>query len=192
MSSALVRNSDTHPIRIDSVQPDGGWGLIGMSFCPGKKQRNARTGHWQRDLATDLARVRQWGTRIVVSLVEEHELGELQVETLPGEVERLGMQWRHLPIRDMYPPGECFRRLWPKLGREIITTLQAGQRVFLHCKGGLGRTGTVAACLLIESGMPAEEAIAQVRLARPETIETALQEWFVMTYSPTFLKEAIL
>lgn len=189
MNSALVRNSDTHPIRIDSVQPGGGWGLIGMSFCPGKKQRNARTGHWQRDLATDLARVRQWGTRIVVSLVEERELGELQVETLPVDVERLGMKWLHLPIRDMYPPGGCFRRLWPQLGREIMTTLQAGQRVFLHCKGGLGRTGTVAACLLIESGMPAEEAIVQVRLARPETIETAVQEWFVMTYRPIFLKK---
>jgi ADP-ribosyl-[dinitrogen reductase] hydrolase len=51
MSSALVRNSDTHPIRIDAVQPDGGWGLVGMSFCPGKKQRNARTGHWQREVS---------------------------------------------------------------------------------------------------------------------------------------------
>ncbi len=183
-NSSLHRTSDTDPIRIDAVQPAGGCALIGMSFCPGKKQRNAKAGHWHRDLAADLSRVHQWGTRMVISLVEEHEFRDLQVETLPDDVDRLGMKWRHLPIRDKSLPGECFKELWPDLGREIMTTLQAGQRVFLHCSGGLGRTGTIAACLLIESGLSAEEAIVQVRLARPDTIETAIQEWFVISYEP--------
>lgn len=184
MNPSLDRTSDTDPIRIDAVQPAGGCALIGMSFCPGKKQRNAKTGHWQRDLAADLARIHQWGSRMIISLVEAHEFEELQVATMPDDVDRLGMKWRHLPIRDMPLPGKCFNERWPALGREIMSTLQAGQRVFLHCKGGLGRTGTVTACLLIESGLSAEEAIVQVRLARPNAIETAIQEWFVMSYQP--------
>ncbi|EXI81781.1 MAG: hypothetical protein AW10_00967 [Candidatus Accumulibacter appositus] len=184
MNPSLDRTSDTDPIRIDAVQPAGGCALIGMSFCPGKKQRNAKAGHWQRDLAADLARIHQWGSRMIISLVEAHEFEELQVATLPDDVDRLGMKLRHLPIPDISLPGKSFNERWPELGREIMSTLQAGQRVFLHGKGGLGQTGTIAAYLLIESGMSAEEAIVQVRLARPDTIETAIQEWFVMSYQP--------
>jgi len=188
MNDTPSRSSASHPIRIDSVQPACGWGLIGMSFCPGKKERNAKSGHWHRDLAADLARVQQWGTCMVVSLIEEHEFSDLEVEALPHDVEHLGMKWRHLPIRDLSLPGKRFNDLWPEVGQEIMAALQAGQRIFLHCKGGLGRTGTVAACLLIESGMPAEEAIVQVRLARPNTIETAIQEWFVTRYEPILVR----
>lgn len=178
-----IRTSDTHPFRIDSVQPLNDWGLIGMSFCPGKKQLGARTGDWDRNLMTDLKKLKEWGAHIVVSLVEAQEFAELSVPNLPAEVGEMGMKWRHLPIRDMYPPGMRFRRIWPELGRELVEALRSGQRVFLHCKGGLGRTGTVAACLLIESGMSADEAIEAVRSARRNTIETSVQEWFVTNYS---------
>jgi ADP-ribosyl-[dinitrogen reductase] hydrolase len=186
MTNNLIRNSDTDPIRIDFVQPDKGWGLIGMSFCPGKKQTDARTGHWDRDLAKDLNHISAWGATMVISLIEEHEFEELQVQALAATTELLGMKWRHLPIRDRYPPGCRFQALWAEVGAEIVTMLQAGERIFLHCKGGLGRTGTVAACLLVESGVQPEEAIEKVRAARRNTIETTMQEWHVMSYISTF------
>lgn len=181
-----LRTSESHPIRIDAVQPRQDWGLIGMSFCPGKHQVDGLSGHWQRDLGQDLERVRAWGTSFVVSLVEHQEFAELGVEALPAEVTRLGMTWRHLPIRDRYPPGQTFERGWAEVGAELVAALREGRRIFLHCKGGLGRTGTVAACLLREGGLSAEEAVTQVRLARPNTIETTLQEWYVHTYRPRF------
>jgi ADP-ribosyl-[dinitrogen reductase] hydrolase len=184
MNNAKTRTSDTHPFRIDSVQPGSAWGLIGMSFCPGKKQLGARTGNWDRDLATDLAQIKAWGASMVVSLVELPEFDELQVPTLPREVEGLGIKWRHLPIRDMHQPGTRFQRIWPELSQEIVAALGKGQRVFVHCKGGLGRTGTVVACLLIESGIPPAEAITKVRTARRSTIETWAQEEFVLGYKP--------
>ena len=177
-----IRTSQTHPIRIDPVQPAGGWAPIGMSLCPGKRQRDALTGQWERDLASDLDRIRRWGAEVVVSLIEAHEFGLLDVAALPEEVERRGMRWLHLPIADRHPPGQLFHRLWPTAGPELVNDLRAGRRVFLHCMGGLGRTGTVAACLLIESGMGAEAAIAAVRLSRCGTIETALQEEYVRRY----------
>jgi protein-tyrosine phosphatase len=50
--------------------------------------------------------------------------------------------------------------------------------------GGLGRSGTVAACFLIGAGMSADEAIAAVRTARgPRALETAAQENFVVTFA---------
>ena len=58
--------------------------------------------------------------------------------------------------------------------------LAAGGRVLVHCVGGLGRSGTIAACLLRSRGVSAEEAIAMVRAARsPRAIETHAQEAFV-------------
>lgn len=189
MTDTLIRNSDTHPIRIDFVQPDKGWGVIGMSFCPGKKQSDALTGHWDRDLTKDLNRIRAWGATMVISLIEEHEFEELQVQTLAATTEHLGMKWRHLPIRDRYPPGGRFQALWGEVGAEIVALLQAGKSIFLHCKGGLGRTGTVAACLLVESGFQPEEAIVKVRAARRNTIETTMQEWHVTRYTPMFLPQ---
>ncbi|HCA46062.1 MAG TPA: protein-tyrosine-phosphatase, partial [Armatimonadetes bacterium] len=46
----------------------------------------------------------------------------------------------------------------------------------VHCMAGLGRTGTMIACYLVSQGMPAEEAIAEVRRARPGSIQTEQQE----------------
>jgi ADP-ribosyl-[dinitrogen reductase] hydrolase len=114
-----------------------------------------------------------------VSLVEHHEFAALGVEALPGEALRLGMAWRHLPIPDRQPPELDFEQRWAEVGAELVVALREGRRIFLHCKGGLGRTGTVAACLLREAGIGAAEAVAQVRLARPKTIETTQQERYV-------------
>jgi ADP-ribosyl-[dinitrogen reductase] hydrolase len=187
MTDQNIRTSDTHPIRIDVVQPLGGWGYIGMSFCPGKVQDNARTGSWCRNLEKDVARIREWGASTVVSLIELPEFAELNVATLPCEVEKQGMSWMHLPIRDMHPPCGKFMSQWDKYGEELVTQLAAGKNIFIHCKGGLGRTGTIAACLLIESGMKHMTAIDSIRKARQNTIETVAQELFVLTYEARFL-----
>jgi protein-tyrosine phosphatase len=42
----------------------------------------------------------------------------------------------------------------------------------------------VAVCLLVETGVPAVEAISRVRAARPHAIETAAQERYVLRFRP--------
>jgi ADP-ribosyl-[dinitrogen reductase] hydrolase len=58
-------------------------------------------------------------------------------------------------------------------------SLCGGHDVLVHCRGGLGRAGTIAARLLVELGMEPAEAIARVRAVRPGAIETPEQERFV-------------
>ena len=56
----------------------------------------------------------------------------------------------------------------------------------VHCRGGLGRTGTVAACVLIAlHRYSANEAIAAVRAARKGTVQTSEQEDFVRLFAET-------
>ena len=42
-----LRTSESQPLRIDTVQARPGWGLIGMSLCPGKQQVDGLGGLWQ-------------------------------------------------------------------------------------------------------------------------------------------------
>ena len=62
--------------------------------------------------------------------------------------------------------------------------INGGAKIDLHCLAGLGRTGTIAACLLILRGRTFHEAVRAVRTARSQhAIETAVQEAFVRTFA---------
>ena len=50
--------------------------------------------------------------------------------------------------------------------------------------GGLGRSGLLASCVLVDGGLSAEDAIREVREARdPRAVETRDQEDFVGRYA---------
>jgi ADP-ribosyl-[dinitrogen reductase] hydrolase len=180
---AQAKTSFSHPLPIDSIVAPGG-GLIGMTFCPGKKQAVAVTGPWDRDLGTDLDRIRDWGASAVVTFMEIHELVRCNVRHIGRAVRERQMAWHHLPIANLDVPGKAFDEAWVASGHDLRAALAAGDRILLHCRGGLGRTGTVAARLLAELGMPAEEAVRRVRKARAGTIETAGQEAYVLALVP--------
>ena len=172
-----TKTSLTHPLKIDPT-PCGG-GLLGMTLCPGKQVESYFGGRWERDLALDMGAIMDWGASTLVSLMEEHEFLEFGVQNLGGVAEDAGLEWHCLPIRDVNVPDERFERLWTYSGHMLRRKLALGERIVLHCRGGLGRTGTVAARLLIECGVAPEEALLRVRKARPRTVESG-QESYVL------------
>jgi ADP-ribosyl-[dinitrogen reductase] hydrolase len=178
--SKTKRTSLTHPLEIAALSAGPTFGRVGITFCPGKYDRHAMSGYWERDLSRDLDAIRDWGAVAVVTLVEPNELVALRVEHLGGEVLRRKMLWFHLPIIDVSTPDEGFERQWEVAGNELHTLLRSGRDVLVHCRGGLGRAGTIGARLLIELGMEPATAIRQVRAARPGAIETNEQEKYVM------------
>ena len=172
---AGVRTSHTHPLQIAEVRASPSYGRIGITFCPGKHDHFAHTGAWERDLGIDLDAVAAWGAKLVLTLVEPAELVDLKVPQLGHEIRQRGIDWRHLPIADFSVPTTKFEEEWITQGREIRAMLRNGDDVLVHCKGGLGRAGMIAARLLAELGMPPEEAIREVRRARKGAIETPAQ-----------------
>jgi ADP-ribosyl-[dinitrogen reductase] hydrolase len=99
--------------------------------------------------------------------------------TVPGTSGLIGMTHLLLPIVDTRIPDEAWETNWQYVGPQVRMALKRGERVLIHCLGGLGRTGTLAARLLIEFGMEPEEAVCIVRKARPGAIENAIQEDYV-------------
>lgn len=179
-----MRTSESHPLRIDAVAAPGG-GRIGLTICPGKVQADSMTGPWDRDLNADLAVARRFGAAAVVTLMEDEELAWVQVpvDRLGPAVRALGMEWLHLPIVDVSVPDEAFEVRWLWAGARLREHLRRGRSVVIHCRGGLGRSGEIAARLLVELGIPPREAIDAVRDARPGAIETSEQEDHVLAAS---------
>jgi ADP-ribosyl-[dinitrogen reductase] hydrolase len=173
------RTSATHPLQIESVETPGG-GRIGMTLCPGKRDPWAMTGSWERDLDSDLAVIGAWGCSALVTLMERHELEHLGVEGLGETARSAGLDWYHLPMRDGSIPTAAFESQWLTSGKALRDRLLGGESIVVHCRGGLGRTGLVAARLLIELGESPKGALSRVRAARPGAVETREQEIYVL------------
>lgn len=179
-----MRTSHTHPLQIASIPVGPKMGRVGLTFCPGKKQSGAMSGAWDRDLDLDLDVVANWGAAAVVSLIEAHEMTTLAVPMLGEQVAARHMRWFHLPIVDVSVPGAHFEARWAEDGAVLRDLLRAGFDVLVHCKGGLGRAGTIAARLLVELGWEPGAAIKAVRSVRPGAIETSAQLAHVQSIRP--------
>ncbi len=180
-----MRTSLTHPLRIDELdcQPQAP-GVIGITFCPGKCGDSVHGAPWARDLALDLTVIARWGATAVITLVESHELSTLGVAHLGDAVRRHGMAWHHLPIPDLQAPGAAFQQAAGDALRQTLAALHRGEKVLVHCRGGLGRAGTVAASMLIELGEAPGTALQRVRQARPGAVETPAQAQYLHGYQP--------
>ena len=174
-----IRTSVTHPLRIGELHIENIPGVIGLTFCPGKTQENGWSGPWLRSLDLDLLAIKDWGANVVVTLMELKEFDLYGVHRLPKKVQELGMAWVHMPIQDETAPTKSFDLAWQTEGRILADRLMAGQKILFHCKGGLGRTGTVSAKMLIEFGCQPDDAIVRVRKARTYSIDPGDQEDYV-------------
>lgn len=120
----------------------------------------------------NLEHARDAGIRAVVNLHRRHHDPEVMA--------RLGLTEVHLPVRDFTPPTPT--QLDQGVAA-IASAIQLGQAVMVHCLGGKGRSGTLVACYLVSQGVPAVDAIAEVRALRPGAIETSRQEKAVEVWS---------
>ena len=167
----------THEPRID-------WLPLAALALPGRLGMTRAPGRWSpgRHLDSDVRLrrdleviARDHGAKVLVTLLEPAEIAELG--NLRAAARRARLAWLHFPIPDMSIPRDVAATR--KLVGRILAALEGGDHVVVHCWGGLGRTGTIAAACLVARGRAAAEALALVRAARQGAVEVPAQVRFV-------------
>ena len=152
--------------------PIGKKNLLGVSQFPGKNLQNIF------DLSSflkDLQIIKKQKVKIVVSLLPDNEKNKLGIDDLIWSKEEV--EYIQFPINDFsVPPKKKFNEL-KKLISFIKENLMLSKHVLIHCNGGKGRSGVIAALVL--KAMKEKDPIKKVREKVIGAIETEEQEIFV-------------
>ena len=164
-----------HVFRFDFIACPWGGGMY-LLPCPGRQGLDDSGRLWRRNLEQDLDVLAQHKIDALVTLLPEHEMQHYHVSDLPHAVARRGWRWWHWPVTDMAVAEQSVLAEIQHAVPLLRQTWQNGGAIALHCAAGLGRTGTLAAQLLVLQGVSPEQAMLMVRKTRPGAIETPAQE----------------
>lgn len=139
-------------------------GCLIFTPCPGTKGV---------DLNTSLSQLRQAGAEAIVTMMPDDELERFGVSDLPPLAEQQGMHWLHFPVEDDAAPQAVFDEAWRANKSLLVDMLKADQCIAIHCRGGSGRTGFMAALLMLEAGVELTQAMALVKAVRPNSLRLA-------------------
>lgn len=136
-------------------------GTLMFTPCPGTKDVS---------LSDSIGQLKAAGAAAVITLMPTHELEQNDVAKIGVICEELGLEWYQLPIEDDCAPEQAFEAAFTDYKASILALLQADNKVAIHCKGGSGRTGLVAAILMTQLGYGKTEAQALVQQLRPKAL----------------------
>jgi len=129
-------------------------------------------------MVADLEFLKDNGIEAVVSLTE-----------LPLHktlIEEFGFEYKHIPVPDLASPTQEQIEEFVS----FVNNLTASKKkIVVHCDAGIGRTGTMLACYLVNKGCSASWSISEVRKRRPGSIETTEQEDTILKYEERILKK---
>jgi protein-tyrosine phosphatase len=135
------------------------------------------------DLDANIAALATQGIQQVVSLLEIEEARKLGLQREAELVGQHSMRFRSLPIADMGLPGSVDE--FARLSRQLHCEIESGSNCLIHCRGGIGRSGLLAAAVLLHGGMGVQQALAEVARKRdrqvPETSEQGA--WLVANHA---------
>lgn len=129
-----------------------------------------RGGDWLED---EISGLKDSGVDTVVSLLENEEISELEIVEEAALCQAHGISYLSFPVCDRGVPAS--KRGALNFASRLILLLREGKSVVIHCRQGVGRSSLLAACVLVLSGIPVDEAFLRIEKARgcsvPDTTE---------------------
>lgn len=147
-----------HPY--DILQLANGAKLI-FTPCPGTRETTLE------DAVETLANA---GARVLITAMPMDELAMHHVERLPEVCDAHAIKWMHLPVEDDKSPEQAFTQQLIQHKTELLDLINNKATIAIHCKGGSGRTGLIAAVLLLESGQSWQNTKSQIQSLRPKAL----------------------
>jgi ADP-ribosylglycohydrolase len=141
-------------------------------------------GNTPQDTLARLQRLLASGIDTFIDLTHAGERPDYHT-LLPPQVD----YWRS-PIYDSSIPSEVAHMR--AIQARLQSSLAVGRRVYLHCRAGIGRTGTVVGCYLVEQGLDGEAALQQLNnlwqqsarsLSWPQVPQTSEQAEFIRDWA---------
>ena len=165
----------------DYIQPKDVKGKVFLTCFPG---RNGEKFFFDEGIfLEELNNFSSHNSSTIVTFVEDKEIEKLcDKKFFVRKIYSHNLKWIHMPIEDLKAPDPKFMDKWQTTKVLLKNDLIEGKNIILHCMGGKGRSGTIAALLLIEFGEKHKEAIEIVREKRKGAIETKEQEDFILSY----------
>ena len=121
-------------------------------------------------VAEDIAALKAEGIHTVVSLLEADELIAEGLEHEAQLCEESNLQYLNFPIEDHQVPDD--RDAAMAFIHSLKDELNQGKNIAIHCRGGVGRTGTLAAALMFACDLQPEDIFERLHKARGKPMPT--------------------
>ena len=131
-------------------------------------------------LTESLEQLKESGATAIITLMSAAELTDNHLPDFQQAVAASGLAWFHLPVPDDDLPGEDFNHAWQAIYPQLLQRLRSGEALAIHCKGGSGRTGLIAAKLMLATGYDAEQAIIAIQALRPKAFSHPAQRDYIL------------
>lgn len=137
------------------------------------------SGEWIEDEFSGIA---QTGINRIISLLEEHESYEVGLSQESRLTEKNDMEFISYPIPDRGLPTSVSE--FATFTKRLYHEAAGGLNTVIHCRAGIGRTGIVAAGVLLHCGFEPKEAFSLISEKRgvsvPDTQEQI--DWVTNNY----------
>lgn len=148
----------SHPY--DELVLEGSAALL-FTPCPGTKGKA---------LDASLLTLKQAGASAIITLMPTEEMERNAVTDLPERCAELELAWFQCPIEDEHAPLADFASAWQQHGPAVHQLLKDGKKIAIHCKGGSGRTGLMAAQIMLERGIDKAQVKQRIQALRPNAL----------------------